>query len=161
MKKSENTHGKKPIDSLTIMTQVVLPNDTNPLGILMGGVMLNWMDMASAICAQRHSGSLAVTVAVDKVSFKVPVYSGDIVEIIAKVSRVFNTSMEVYVEVSAENVLKQEKRHTHQATYTYVALDKNNKPAKAPQLIPETEEEISRFDSALKRRKIRKEEAAI
>ena len=158
--KTNKEQGKKPKDSLTIMTQVVLPNDTNPLGILMGGVMLNWMDMASAICAQRHAGSHAVTVAVDKVSFKIPVYSGDIVEIRAKVSRVFNTSMEVFVEVEAENILKQEKRHTHRATYTYVALDKDYKPAKAPQLLPESEEEISRFESALKRRKSRKTETA-
>jgi acyl-CoA hydrolase len=156
--KTNKEQGKKPNDSLTIMTQVVLPNDTNPLGILMGGVMLNWMDMASAICAQRHAGSHAVTVAVDKVSFKVPVYSGDIVEIIAKVSRVFNTSMEVIVEVEAENILKQEKKHTHRATYTYVALDKNNKPTKAPQLVRDLNKNISEFDLVLKRRTSRKTE---
>jgi acyl-CoA hydrolase len=146
---------KKPKDSMIIMTEIVLPNDTNALGNLRGGKILHWMDIASAIAAGKHSNAVVVTASVDNVSFENPIKLGDVVTITAKVTRVFNTSMETHIEVWAENLPSQTRYKCNEAYYTFVALDSNGRPRKAHPLTPETEAETKMFASALARRELR------
>lgn len=146
---------KTPKDSTVIMTEIVLPNDTNALGNLRGGKILHWMDIASAIAAGKHSNAVVVTASVDNVSFENPIKLGDVVTITAKVTRVFNTSMETHIEVWAENLPSQTRYKCNEAYYTFVALDSNGKPKKSHALVPETEAEKKMFDSALARRELR------
>ena len=146
---------KKPSESRTVMTEIVLPNDTNVLHNLRGGKILHWMDIASAIAAGKHANKVVVTVSVDHVSFINPIKLGDVVGITACVTRTFNTSIETHISVWAENLPTQNKYKCNEAYYTFVALDSNGKPTKVPQLIPETEEEKQQHDRALKRRQLR------
>ncbi len=146
---------KKPSDSLTIMNELVLPNDTNTLNNLMGGKLLHWMDIASAIAAQKHSNSIVVTASVDSVSFKESIQLGNVVTLNAYVTRAFSTSMEVYIEVFAQNIPRGEKYKCNDAYYTFVALDSRNNPVAVPALEPETELEKIKFDGALRRRQVR------
>jgi acyl-CoA hydrolase len=147
--------GKKPGDSLVIMTELVLPNDTNTFGNLMGGRLMYWMDIASALAAMKHCGSPVVTASVDNISFESPVRLGNVVHIEAKVTRVFTTSMEVHLKVWGEDALQQYKYKSNEAYYTFVSLDPNGKPRSVPPLIPESEEEHKLFDGALRRRQLR------
>lgn len=147
--------GKTPKESITVMTEVVLPNDTNALHNLRGGKILHWMDIASAIAAGRHSNSVVVTASVDNVSFENPIKLGDVVMVTAQVTRVFNTSLETHIEVWAENLPTQTRYRCNEAYYTFVALDSNGKPKKSVPLVPETEDEKKRFDGALRRRQLR------
>ncbi len=147
--------GKTPKESITVMTEIVLPNDTNSLNNLRGGKILHWMDIASAISAGRHSNAVVVTASVDNVSFENPIKLGDVVIITSQVTRVFNTSMETHIEVWAENLPTQTRYRCNEAYYTFVALDSNGKPKKSVALIPETDDEISRYDGALRRRQLR------
>src|SRR2546423_13010621 len=119
---------KKPNDSLTEMNELVLPNDTNTLGNLMGGRLLHWMDIASAIAAQKHSNRVVVTVSVDFVSFTESIKLGDVVTLKAKVTRAFKTSMEVWIEVYAENIPEGTRKKCNEAFYTFVAVDGNSRP---------------------------------
>ncbi len=137
------------------MTEIVLPNDTNALHNLRGGKILHWMDIASAIAAGKHSNSIVVTASVDNVSFENPIKLGDVVIITAKVTRNFNTSLETHIEVWAENLPSQTRYRCNEAYYTFVALDSNGRPRKVNQLLPETDEEIKQFESALRRRELR------
>ena len=146
---------RKPQDSLIIMTELVLPNDTNVYGNLMGGRLMYWMDIAAALAAQKHCNALVVTASVDNISFENPILLGNVVQIKAKVTRAFNSSMEVHMEVWGEDLKKQNKYKSNTAYYTFVALDDHNKPLPVPALQPETEEEIRLFDGALRRRQIR------
>ena len=146
---------KSSKESEVIMPEVVFPNDTNPLGILRGGKILDWMDTASAICAQTHANSIAVTAAIDSVSFKKPVKLGDIVTIRAIITRSFNTSMEVMVEVMARSIPGGAPFLSNQAYYTFVALDKQAKPTPVPEYVPETNDEFRRYEEATKRYKSR------
>jgi len=146
---------KKPADSLTIMNELVLPNDTNTLNNLMGGKLLHWMDIASAIAAQKHSNSIVVTASVDSVSFKESIQLGNVVTLEAYVTRAFNTSMEVYIEVFAQNIPRGEKYKCNDAYYTFVAIDSRNNPVAVPVLEPETEAEKAKYEGALRRRQIR------
>ena len=146
---------KNPSASYTVMNEIVLPNDTNTLNNLRGGKILHWMDIAAAIAAQKHSNNIVVTASVDSVSFKEPIKLADVVTIEAKVSRAFNTSMEVYIKVSGQNIPENIKYASNDAYYTFVALDSRMKPVKVPALEPETEEEKVKFDGALRRRQIR------
>lgn len=141
--------------SFSVMTEMVLPNDTNTLNHLMGGKMLHWIDIAGAIAAQKHSNRVVVTASVDNVSFKEPIKLGNIITLQAKVTRAFRTSMEVHIEVFAENIPKGTKVKSHDAFYTYVALDDNNMPVQVPELIPETEDEKKMYETAAHRRQIR------
>ena len=110
---------KRPVsDSLTTMTELVLPNDTNTLNNLMGGRLLHWMDIASAIAAQKHSNHVVVTASVDNVSFAEPIPLGSIITIKAQVTRAFNSSMEVYLEVWADDIPAQKRVSTNKAFYT-------------------------------------------
>lgn len=146
---------KKTSLTKAIMTEMVLPNDTNNLGNLRGGKILHWMDIATAISAGRLANRPVVTVSVDQVSFLNPIKLGDVVTIESKVTRTFNTSIETFVEVWAENLPTQTKYKCNDAYYTFVALDSNGRPTGAPQVEPETEEEQSQFDKAMKRRQLR------
>jgi acyl-CoA hydrolase len=148
-------HGKTPKESVVIMTEIVLPNDTNALGNLRGGRILHWMDIASAIAGGKHSNAVVVTASVDNVSFENPIKLGDVVTVTARVTRVFNTSMETHIEVWAENLPSQTRYKCNEAYYTFVCLDSNGRPKKSPPLIPETEDEIKLYDSALARRELR------
>ena len=145
---------KSPSQSYTVMNELVLPNDTNTLNNLMGGRLLHWMDIAAAISAQKHCNSIVVTASVDNVSFKQPIKLGDVVTIEAKVTRSFNTSVEVRLDVWAENVPSANRVKSNEAYYTFVAVDQaGTKPV--PTLKPETNEEIELHEGALRRRQLR------
>lgn len=146
---------KSPADSAITMTELVLPNDTNTFGNLMGGRLMYWMDIAAALAAMKHCNTPVVTASVDNISFESPIKLGNVVHIQAKVSRSFNTSMEVHMDVWGEDVLHQYKYKSNEAYYTFVALDPNGKPRKVPEIIPQTEAEKKLFESALRRRQLR------
>ncbi len=146
---------KKSNDSLIIMTELVLPNDTNLFGNLMGGRLMYWMDIAAALSAQKHCNAPVVTASVDNISFENPVKLGNVVHIEAKVSRAFTTSMEVHLNVWGEDLKQQLKYKSNEAFYTFVALDAAGKPADVPQLIAATEEEKKLYNGALRRRQLR------
>jgi acyl-CoA hydrolase len=146
---------KKASESFTVMNELVLPNDTNTFGNLMGGRLMYWMDIAGAMAASKHCNAPCMTASVDNLSFKNPIKIGNIVHIEAQVSRAFNTSMEVHMRVWGEDSLHQYKYESNEAYFTFVALDPNGKPRKVPELIPETEEEKRLYDGALRRRQVR------
>ena len=148
-------NAKKAKDSLITMNELVLPNDTNTLNNLMGGRLLHWMDIAAAISAQRHSNHIVVTASVDNVSFKHPIKLGDVVTINAKVTRAFHTSVEVRLDVWAENIPSGTRIKSNEAYYTFVALNDEGKTVPVPELIPESEDEIALYDGALRRRQLR------
>ena len=142
-------------ESLIQMTELVLPNDTNVFGNLMGGRLMYWMDIAAALSAQKHANAPVVTASVDNISFESPIKLGNAVYIEAKVSRAFNSSMEVHMHVWGEDLKRQQKYKSNEAYYTFVALDASGKSAPVPQMLPETEEELRLFDGALRRRQLR------
>lgn len=146
---------KKAMQSLVIMTELVLPNDTNVFGNLMGGRLMYWMDIAAAMAAQKHCNAPVVTASVDNISFENPIKLGNVVHIEAKVTRSFNSSMEIHMNVWGEDLTQQYKYKSNEAYYTFVALDPNRKPRHVPQLIAETEDEKKLFDGALRRRQLR------
>src|SRR6185503_18762272 len=121
---------KRPSDSLTIMNELVLPNDTNTLNNLMGGRLLHWMDICAAIAAQKHAKTIAVTAAVNNVAFNHPIKLGNVVTLHAKCVRAFNTSMEVHIEVWTQDLTKDDRVKCNEAFYTFVALDKEGNPVK-------------------------------
>lgn len=142
-------------ESYTEMNELVLPNDTNTFGNLMGGRLLYWMDICSAMAAQKHSNSPVVTVSVDNVSFKRSIKLGEVVTIQAQVTRAFSTSMEVRMEIFAQNLPEGTKEKSNEAYYTFVAIDKENRPSKVPELLPETTLEHELFEKASQRRALR------
>ncbi|MBI3883477.1 MAG: acyl-CoA thioesterase [Sphingobacteriales bacterium] len=147
---------KKAAESLVIMTELVLPNDTNNFGNLMGGRLMYWMDIAAALAATKHSGAPCVTASVDNISFESPIKIGNVVHIEAKVTRVFKSSMEIHINVWGEDAIKQVKYKSNEAYYTFVALDMSTgKSTGVNGLIPETEEEKRLFEGALRRRQLR------
>lgn len=147
---------KKVSESATVMTEMVMPNDTNPLGNLMGGNLMRWMDIAGGICAGKHCEAHVVTASVDHVSFHKPIPLGEIVTLNAKVSRAFNTSVEVFVEVFASDIKGHNPRKCNHAYFTFVAInDDTKKPIKVPKVIPLTSEEQQLFESANRRREVR------
>lgn len=146
---------KKPSDSVNIHTELIMPGQTNPRGNLMGGNLLCWMDVAAAISAMKHAERICVTVSLDNVHFKLPLSVGDLVIMKSFVTRAFNSSMEIVCEVYIKNVKTQEEILSHQAFFTFVCLDDNNKPMTVPGIIPETSEELKLHEGALKRRELR------
>lgn len=144
---------KTPAMSETIMTEVVYPNDANPMGMLQGGRLVQWMDTASAICAQTHAGRIAVTASINKVEFKSPAKVGDIISINAKVTRAFDRSMEIYVHASSRKVISGEIYPVCEAYFVFVALDDNANPTTVPGIKPETATEKTFYKNALVRRK--------
>lgn len=145
---------KTASQTYAVTSKIVLPNDTNVLANLMGGQLLNWMDITSAISAHRHCGRVVVTASVNNVSFNQPISLGDIVTIESKVSRAFNSSMEVYIDVFVEHRNTGKKIKCNEAIYTFVAVDQNGNAIEVPELIPESEEEKERFAGALRRRQL-------
>ncbi len=142
-------------ESYTEMNELVLPNDTNTFGNLMGGRLLYWMDICSAMAAQKHCKNQVVTVSVDNVSFKRSIKLGEVVTIQAQVTRAFNTSVEVRMEIFAQNLPEGTKIKSNEAYYTFVSIDENGKPKAIPGLIPETDVEKKLFEEALQRRELR------
>ena len=137
------------------MSEMVMPNDTNNLNTLFGGKLMYWMDMAAAICANNHTNSVVVTASVDNITFKAPIHKGDIVTLNAFITRVFNTSMEVFIEVTAQNTNKKEKIESNTAFFTFVALNQKGKPIKVNEIYPENKNDKKLFDGALRRRQLR------
>lgn len=141
-------------DSLAIATHHVLPNDTNNLNNMFGGRLLEWMDIIAAVSAHRHCRRVVVTATVNHVAFHSAIPYGSIVTLQAKVSRAFNSSMEVFIDVFVEDPVSGAQSKTNEAIYTFVAVDQNGQPLPVPELVPETEEEKTRFDGALRRRQL-------
>lgn len=146
---------KKPSESVVTMTEMVMPNDTNVLNNLMGGRLMHFMDVVAAIAAQRHSNRVVVTASVDNVSFTKPIALGNVVTLTAKVTRAFNSSMEVRIEVIAEDIPGHKNFKSNEAFFTFVAVDQLGNPIDVPEIEPETEDEVKLFDSALRRRQLR------
>ncbi len=140
--------------SRTIMTDLVLPSETNPLNNLFGGELLARMDRAASISARRHSRRIVVTASVNHVAFNKAVPLGSVVTVEAKVSRAFKTSMEIYIDVWVEDRESGNRSKANEAIYTFVAVDETGTPVAIPQLIPETELEKSRFAAALRRKQL-------
>lgn len=141
-------------ETLAVTTEFVLPNDTNALGNLAGGRLLHWMDICAAVSSHRLCKRVVVTASVNNVSFNQPIKLGSIVTIESKVSRSFNSSMEVFIDVWVEDAVTGEKTKSNEAIYTFVAVDQNGSPLPVPELIPETEEEKKRYDGALRRKQL-------
>jgi acyl-CoA hydrolase len=146
---------RKAKDSFITMNELVLPNDTNTFGDLMGGKLMYWMDIAAYLSAAKHCNSGAMTASVDNISFKTPIKLGNVICIEAKVTRAFTTSMEIHLKVWNQNMITQSKELSNEAYFTFVALDENKKPKNVPAIIAESEEEKKFYDSALRRRQLR------
>lgn len=146
---------KKPGESLISMTELVLPNDTNTLNNLMGGRLMHWMDIVSAISAQKHANRVVVTASVDNISFNHPIQLGNVVTLKAKVTRAFNSSMEVRIDVEAEDIPAGKKSVSNSAYFTFVAVDQNGRPIDVPEIEPESEDEKELYAGALRRRQLR------
>jgi len=144
-------------DSQSEMNEIVLPNDTNPLGALLGGRLMHWIDLAGAMAAHRHSRNYVVTAAIDHLDFWTPVHVGDLVILRSSVNRVFNTSMEVGVKVWVENYLLDQCQHVSSAYLTFVAVDGGGRHVPVPAVIPETDER-RRYEDAGRRRETHHDE---
>ena len=140
------------------MAEVVLPNDANPLGNLLGGRLMHLIDIAGAMAAHRHARSYVVTASMDHIDFLSPVHIGDLLILRSSVNRAFRTSMEIGVKCWVENYIAGTSRHVASAYLTFVAVDKHGHHQPVPQVTPETEEEKQRYEGAGRRREIRKEE---
>lgn len=152
-------HLPRPVkDSQSEMAEVVLPNDANPLGNLLGGRLMHLIDIAGALAAHRHSRSYVVTASMDHIDFLSPVHIGDLLILRSSVNRVFHTSMEVGVKCWVENYIAATTRHVASAYLTFVAVDAQGKHHAIPQVIPETPEEKQRYEDAGRRRELRKAE---
>ncbi|MEK6152789.1 acyl-CoA thioesterase [Flavobacteriaceae bacterium 3-367] len=145
---------KTPSNSRTVMTDMVLPSETNPLNNLFGGELLARMDRAASIAARRHSRRITVTASVNHVAFNRAVPLGSVVTVEASVSRAFSTSMEVYLDVWMEDRFSGERSKANEAIYTFVAVDDTGKPTTVPPIAPETEQEKERFEGALRRKQL-------
>lgn len=145
---------KTPNDSLTVMTDLVLPGETNPLDNLFGGELLARMDRASSIAARRHCNRITVTASVNHVVFSKAVPVGSVLTIEAKVSRAFHSSMEIFVDVWMEDRESGERTKVNEGIYTFVAVDRTGSPVKVPDIVPQTELEKERFDGALRRKQL-------
>jgi len=141
--------------SRCVMNEIVLPNDTNGLGNMMGGRLLHLMDVCAAISSQRHAGCICVTAAVDSVEFQSPIRAGEIVVLESQVNRAFRTSMEIEINVWAENTLENTRRKCNRAYFTFVAIGRDGKPQPVPCIEPETKPEKDRFEAAVRRREMR------
>lgn len=154
---SQASPAPKSVDpSETIMTEMIMPNDTNPLGNLMGGNLLRWMDVCAAVCAGKHCENHVVTASVDHVNFTQPIAVGDVITIKSRVTRAFSTSCEVIVEVHSADVRGHHARLCNTAYMTFVAVDlESRKPVPVPGVLPSTDSERRHYDGALRRRELR------
>ena len=146
--------GKTAADSKAIVTDLVLPSETNPINNLFGGELLARMDRAASIAARRHSRRIVVTASVNHVAFNRAIPLGSVVTIEAKVSRAFTSSMEIYMDVWIEDRESGECIKANEAIYTFVAVDETGRPVRVPELIPETDLEKERFEAALRRKQL-------
>jgi acyl-CoA hydrolase len=138
------------------MTEMIMPNDTNPMGNLMGGYLMRWMDIVCAICAGKHCEAHVVTAAVDHISFQNPIKLGDVITLEACVTRAFNSSVEIFVEVYANDLKGRQPRRCNHAYFTFVALDDDKRePVQVPPVLPLSSEEQSLYESAQRRREMR------
>jgi acyl-CoA hydrolase len=153
----EASEGKRVSDSHTSITELVLPNDANTYGNILGGKVMHLMDLAGAVAAHRHCRKTVVTVSVDSLRFLHPVKVGELMLMDAAVTRTFKTSMEVQVEVKSEDLLTGEQKRTCSGFLTFVAIDENGKPTSVAPVVPETEEELQRYEAAQNRRERRLE----
>jgi acyl-CoA hydrolase len=159
MTREEDMMLPRPVrDSQSEMTEIVLPNDANPLNNLLGGRLMHWIDLAGAMAAHRHSRNYVVTAAIDHLDFWVPVHVGDLVILRSSVNRVFHTSMEVGVKVVVENYIVDTSEHVSSAYLTFVAVDAGGRHVQVPAVVPETPDEQRRYDDAGRRRDIRRAE---
>lgn len=141
-------------ETVAVTTHLVLPNDTNIHNTLFGGRLMAWIDVIASISARRHCGREVVTASVNSLSFNKPIKLGDVVTLEAKVSRAFNSSMEIYIDVFLEDRANGELERANEAIYTFVAVDQNGRTIEVPELVPETEEEIQRYGGALRRKQL-------
>jgi acyl-CoA hydrolase len=159
-KHAGHSRSPRPVrDSQSQMAEVVLPNDANPLGNLLGGRLMHLIDIAGAIAAHRHSHSHVVTASMDHIDFRLPVKIGGLLILKSSVNRAFNTSMEIGVKCWVENYISGDTHHVASAYLTFVAVDEQGKRKPVPGLIPETEEDKRRYEDAGRRRELRTEEA--
>ena len=140
------------------MAEVVLPNDANPLGNLLGGRLMHLIDIAGAMAAHRHARSYVVTASMDHLDFLSPVRVGDLLILRSSVNRAFRTSMEVGVKCWVESYITGERRHVSSAYLTFVAVDKDGNRTPVPPVVPESAEEIRRYEDAGRRRELRRAE---
>ena len=147
--------GKDPQESRVEATHIVLPGDTNALDTLFGGKLVQWIDVAAAVAARRHCGTVAVTASVDSLHFVHPVHVGDIVVVHASVNRAWKTSMEIGVRAECESARATERCHAATAYLTFVAIGSDRRPRAVPPIIPQTEVDQRRFDQAERRRQMR------
>lgn len=145
---------KNPKDSLTVITDLVLPSETNPIGNMFGGELLARMDRAASIAARRHSRRIVVTASVNHVAFNKMIPLGSVVTVEAKISRAFKSSMEVFLDVWIEDRESGNRTKANEAIYTFVAVDEMGIPVTVPQLVPETVLEKERFEAALRRKQL-------
>jgi len=145
---------RKASETLAISTEVVLPNDTNHVGNLFGGRLMQWMDLIASISAHRHCRRVVVTASVNNISFNKPIKFASIITLEAKVSRAFTSSMEIFIDVWVEDPTNGDKMKCNEAIYTFVAVDQNGSPLPVPDLIPQTQLEKERYDGALRRRQL-------
>lgn len=158
MSEPNNSLPGRPVhESISEMSEHALPNDANALGNLFGGKVMSLVDLAGALAAMRHGRCPVVTASVDYMNFIHPVHIGQLVILRSSVNRVFRTSMEVGVRVTVENLLTGERKHTCSAYLTFVAVDRNGLKVMLPPVIPESDEELRRFEEAGERRRIRLE----
>jgi acyl-CoA hydrolase len=159
MKERDDVMMPRPVrDSQSEMAEIVLPNDANPLGALLGGRLMHWIDLAGAMAAHRHSRNYVVTAAVDHLDFWTPAHVGDLVILRSSVNRVFHTSMEVGVKVYVENYLLDHCEHVSSAYLTFVAVDAAGRHLPVPPVVPETDEQRRWYDEAGRRRDVRRAE---
>ena len=143
-------------ESQSEMTEIVLPNDANPLGSLLGGRLMHWIDLAGAMAAHRHARNYVVTASMDHVDFLTPVRVGDFVILQSSVNRAFKSSMEVGVKVLVENYIRDARSRVASALLTFVAVDRDGHHLPVPPVIPETEDEKRRYEDAGRRRELRR-----
>ena len=159
MEREETALTARPMsESKSEMIELVLPNDTNPLGALLGGRLMHWIDLAGALAAHRHSHSYVVTASMDHIDFLVPVHVGDMVVLQSSVNRVFKTSMEVGVRVSVEHYISGTRQKVARAYLTFVAVDRHGRRLPVNPVVPETDDEKRRYEGALRRREAAKAE---
>lgn len=160
MNETQDRPCKTAADSMIEMTELVLPNDTNLLGNLLGGRLMHWIDIAGALTASRHSNCIVATAALDSLDFRHPVRVGEMVRLKARITWVGNTSMEVRVDVYCENMRTGATIKSNKAYITFVALDDSGKPVQVPSLCLKTEDERKEFAMAEQRREIRLQKKA-
>lgn len=148
---------KSPAASESVVSELMMPHQVNNLGHVFGGELLSMVDRVAAVAAMRHAAGPCVTVSIDQVDFKEPIYTGELVTCKARVNYVGRTSMEIGVQVVAENLISGVKRHTNTCLLTFVAIDEDHRPCRVPPLDLESAEDERRFREGRRRREVREQ----